>query len=62
MNLALRVVLPGHPHECAAQQTAKAQADEGADSPVLFHQSIVVLRAEALDKVALYAEQQPDKA
>ena len=62
MNLALRVVLPSHPHQCAAQKAVKAQADEAAESSVLFHQSIVVLRAEALDKVALYAEQQPAKA
>lgn len=44
------------------QQIAKTQADEAADSPVLFHQPIMGLRAEALDKVALYAEQQPAKA
>ena len=44
------------------QQTAKTQADEAADSPVLFHQPIMVLRNEALNKEALYAAKLPAKA
>ena len=62
MNLALRVVLPGHPHKNSAQQAAKAQADKGAGAPVLFHQPIMVLRTEALNKEALYAAKLPAKA
>ena len=42
-------------------QAAKAQADEAADSSVLFHQPIGGLRAEAFDKVALTQNSSPPR-